>query len=63
MFEIGKRYWLQMHGKFNMGSRFNGTIEAIDEHFVKLVDCKSLFVEGTTIVVGINHIEAIWPAD
>lgn len=61
MFEIGKRYWL--HGKFNKSSRFIGTLEAIDEHFLKFVDCKYLFAEGTTIIVGINHIEALWPAD
>ncbi len=61
MLEIGKRYWL--HGKFNMGARFTGTIEAIDEHFVKFVNCKDLRISGTTIIVGINHIEAIWPAD
>ena len=61
MFEIGKRYWL--HGKFNKGSRFIGTLEAIDEHFIKFVDCKYLFADGTTIIVGINHIEALWPAD
>jgi len=61
MLEIGKRYWC--HGKFNMGARFNGTIEAIDEHFVKFVDCKCLFISGNIIIVGINDIEALWPAD
>ena len=61
MLEIGKRYWL--HGKFNMGYRFKGTIEAIDAHFVKFVNCIDLRIDGNTIIVGIDHIEALWPAD
>lgn len=61
MIEIGKRYCL--HGKFNIGKCFTGTIEAMDEHFVKFVDCKDLRINGTTIIVGINHIEALWPAE
>ena len=61
MLEIGKRYWL--HGKFNQGALFVGTIEAIDKHFVKFVNCQDLRIQGNTIIVGIEHIEALWPAD
>lgn len=62
MFEIGKRY--QLHGKFNFGSTFSGVLEKMDEHFMKFVNCKYLRNgNGNTIIVGINHVEAIWPDD
>lgn len=60
MFNIGKRY--RLHGKFNFGSTFTGVLEKIDDHFMKFVDCTDLRnVAGNTIIVGINHVEAIWP--
>lgn len=62
MFEIEKRY--RLHGKFNCGSTFSGVLEKMDDHFMKFVDCKDLRnVAGSTIIVGINYIEAIWPVD
>ena len=62
MFEIGKRY--RLHGKFNTGYTLSGVLEKMDEHFMKFVDCKDLWnIPGNTIIVGINHVEAIWPAD
>lgn len=60
MFNIGKRY--RLHGKFNCGSTFSGVLENIDDHFMEFVDCTDLRnVAGNTIIVGINHVEAIWP--
>lgn len=65
MFTIGKKY--VVHGQFNYGKEFTGKIAAVDNNFIKFVECENISSSygrnSNTFIASIKFISTIIPAE